>query len=185
MGNIRCCESETHIAGDMSHMQPGAGALASRGTGSDCAGRNLISPQRPVAVASANPNHGGLVIAALGCRFDRPPNSARLLSHHRRFTHPRRADDRRSRKRVFVHSKNRFCFGRPSHRKPRAGDVSPPWGAVRMRAPNGKSRTLPLQTRFAHPRRAGDCRSWLPIRSSAEQCSVVIARAPVHAPTAG
>jgi hypothetical protein len=111
--------------------------------------------------------HGGLVIAALGCRFDRPPNSARLLSHHRRFTHPRRADDRRSCERAFVHRKRRhFAGDRAPCKAPRAGGVSPPWGAVRMRARNGKSRTLPLQTRFAHPRRAGDCRSRLPIRSS-------------------
>jgi hypothetical protein len=100
-------------------------AVAPRG---ECSGRNVINPQKPVAVTSANPNHGGLTFAALGCRFDRPPNSTRLLSHDRRFRHPRRADDRRSRKRAFVHSKNRFCFGRPSHRKPRAGGVSPPWG---------------------------------------------------------
>jgi hypothetical protein len=33
--------------------------------GGDCAGRNVISPQESIAVASANPNHGGLTFAAL------------------------------------------------------------------------------------------------------------------------
>jgi hypothetical protein len=31
--------------------------------------RNVISPQKTIAVASANLNHGGLTPAALGCAF--------------------------------------------------------------------------------------------------------------------
>jgi hypothetical protein len=34
--------------------------------GNDCAGRNVISPQKPIRVAGANPTHGGLTFAALG-----------------------------------------------------------------------------------------------------------------------
>jgi hypothetical protein len=50
-------------------------AQASRGAGGECAGRNIIIPQKPVAVASANPNHGGLTPAALGeCTFTHRKN---------------------------------------------------------------------------------------------------------------
>jgi hypothetical protein len=35
--------------------------------GRGCAGRNVISPQKPIADASVNPTHGGLTPAALGC----------------------------------------------------------------------------------------------------------------------
>jgi hypothetical protein len=34
--------------------------------GRECAGRNVISPQKPIADASANATHGGLTPAALG-----------------------------------------------------------------------------------------------------------------------
>jgi hypothetical protein len=34
--------------------------------GRECAGRNVISPQKPIADASVNPTHGGLTPAALG-----------------------------------------------------------------------------------------------------------------------
>jgi hypothetical protein len=43
-----------------------------------------------------------------------------------RYSHPRRADARRSCECAFVHRKNRH-FSPTVHREPRAGGVSPPW----------------------------------------------------------
>jgi hypothetical protein len=44
--------------------------------------RNVISPQKPIAVAGANPNHGGLTFAALGRMCVRASRMALLLAEH-------------------------------------------------------------------------------------------------------
>jgi hypothetical protein len=58
--------------------------------------RNVIGPQKTIAVASANRNHGGLTPAAPGLCIRQPPDNVRFSRHGVRFTEPRRADTRRS-----------------------------------------------------------------------------------------
>jgi hypothetical protein len=55
-----------------------------------------------------------------------------------RYSHPRRADARRSSWACVCASKNSFFAGRRSHTNTRAGGVSPPWNTLRMRTRNGQ-----------------------------------------------
>jgi hypothetical protein len=102
--------------------------------GRECARRNVISPQKPIADASANPTHGGLTFAALDsvvgvrrtlfaapCERDQLPThllvSSPVAEHcpiftaQRSYRTPRRADARRSWERAFVQREYRFSQG--------------------------------------------------------------------------
>jgi hypothetical protein len=74
----------------------------------------------------------GLIFTAQG-RFHTPRwADARRAGRKRsqlqlRYSHPRRADARRSCGRAFLHRKNRFFAEGRSHCSTRAGGVSPPW----------------------------------------------------------
>jgi hypothetical protein len=84
-------------------------------------------------------------------------------------------------RRAFVHRRNRFFAGGRSHRSTRAGGVSPPWYVFGMRTRLRQSGALPLQTRFATPRRADARRSWLDVRLCIAK--VVFSPADVRTPT--
>jgi hypothetical protein len=156
VGNIRRCESETHIAGDMSRMQPGAGGRQPPWETSAVTDRKR-TPQAicracnrergasaPRRVQSVSERETRKVIAWQSqTRFGKPrrAHAAPLLiarstdSEHcsifirNRSRHtPRRADARHSCERAFVHRKNRFFAGdRTPCMAPRARGVSPPW----------------------------------------------------------
>jgi hypothetical protein len=53
-----------------------------------------------------------------------------------------------------------------SRMQPRAGGVSPPWSAVRIRARNAESHRMAVADAITEPRRAHARRSWLRIRQS-------------------
>jgi len=102
------------------------------------------------------------------CRCHARRADARLAGRKRsqlqlRYSHPRRADARRSLGRAFVHRKNRFLAEGRSHCSTRAGGVSPPWGLLtRMQqasvhtvsAVRRTGALVSAQTCFPHPRRA-------------------------------
>jgi hypothetical protein len=79
-------------------------------------------------------------------------------------TEPRRADARRSFWARVCASKKSFFADERALCNARAGGVSPPWYVLGMRTRLRESHALPLQTRFAHPRRADARRSWLRVR---------------------
>jgi hypothetical protein len=95
VGNIRRCESETHIAGDMSRMQPGAGGVSPPWSAVRMRARNAESHRMAVADA-VRKNHGGLTPAALvnvrlciakGVIF--PANERRAVHQERGASAPR------------------------------------------------------------------------------------------------
>jgi hypothetical protein len=79
-----------------------------------------------------------------------------------RYSHPRRTHARRSCEPAFVHRKNRFFADKRSHSNVRAGGVSPRGAHSAREFDTPKFTALPLQTRFANPRRAHARRSCEP-----------------------
>jgi hypothetical protein len=100
-------------------------------------------------------------------------------------TEPRRADARRSFWARVCASKKSFFADERALCNARAGGVSPPWYVLGMRTRLRESHALPLQTRFAHPRRADARRSCAACSTAAEQCSILAAQRLVHRTTAG
>jgi hypothetical protein len=74
-----------------------------------------------------------------------------------RYSHPRRADARRSCARAFVHRKNRFS---PANVRtaPRAGGVSPPWDVLGMRSRNAEIQRVAVANVVSDQRRANASR---------------------------
>jgi hypothetical protein len=88
VGNIRRCESETHIAGDMSRMQPGAGGVSPPWETSAAANRKRTSQ----AICRACNQERG----ASAPRGTQAFSSGLNARHCKCISFPRRADRRRS-----------------------------------------------------------------------------------------
>jgi hypothetical protein len=120
----RHCSWRTHAFAGIRARQGERLAPVSRGTGKECAVRNVSSAQKRVTVANANSTHGGLTPAALAnVRFCIAKDV--VLP----------ADERRS-------------------MRQERGGVSPPCNTFRMRTRNGQTHLIAFADAVCNPRRA-------------------------------
>jgi ribosomal protein S30 len=65
LGNVRLCSGNVVFHSERTTCTRSGWREPAVVPGRECAGRNVISPQKPIADASVNPTHGGLTNAAL------------------------------------------------------------------------------------------------------------------------